>query len=84
MERRLFCVWLFMRRSAGVMSDEYTIHKSTQTFILCMDSVMGMHGQQLRSVGVSFPTIATQAEWYSAVARDRIIYHKYQGVWHTM
>jgi hypothetical protein len=34
-----------------------------------MDSVMGMHKQQLKRRGTSFPTIANQAEqgkWYSA------------------
>jgi hypothetical protein len=31
-----------------------------------MDSVMGMHEQQLKSIGIGFPIISTQAEWNSA------------------
>jgi hypothetical protein len=80
-ERRLFRVWSFIRRSACVASkDEYRVRRQNrQTFLCFTHSGTETHGQCLRSAGVDFPTVATQVEIFSGMhqlSRDKELFTK--------
>jgi hypothetical protein len=85
-----FCVWLFIRRSARVVSDD-SLHilqmKSTQTFISCTDAVMRMHRQRLKNNSQfpnrRHPSRSVIPQRTSAIERSRIIHHWYQRAWRT-